>query len=118
MATYKFDFDVGQRAFYINTKPMYRDTCRSCDGTGIRQTSICYECNMSGVGRYEFYPENCVMIWDIGKIHHIVIHSDGVFFIGDERQGLSCKESELFHTRKEAKDFCKNNGWKVVNDSN
>lgn len=116
MAVYDFDFDIGQRAFCIIRNPMYREACRSCNGTGVGEYSLCYKCNTSGVGMYMFYPEGHVAIWCIGKITSITITNKGVYFSGSERPHLECMESDLYHSRRSAKDFCRHKGWTVVDD--
>lgn len=114
MVVYDFEFNVGQRAFYIYKNPIYREACRECNGTGFRGERICYECGMSGLGMYVPYPKNHVEIWDIGKIECITIFRDCVVFTGKKRPGLECTEDELFATKKEAVNFCKKQGWKVI----
>ena len=117
MAIYNFDFDIGQRAFYIKRDPTYLEACQSCNGTGFWTNSICYECLTSGVGMYRPYPDGHVSIWGIGKISSITITNKGVYFSGDERPNLKCTESDLYATRRAAKDFCRHKGWTVIDDS-
>lgn len=114
MAVYDFEFNIGQRAFYIRKNPFYREACRECNGTGIGERSICYACGMSGIGMYVPYEKDYVEVVDIGKIRSITILSDGVVFNGEKLPGLECTEDELFATKKEAVNFCKKQGWKVI----